>query len=162
MFCSPYTEVNDSVGPGAAWTRRSNPRIQKSWMDLVGTTGYFGGGQLSNSMVGKPLGTDAGTSLQRFCFRALGSRSPPPTKATRFSKSSRDRSGGVDKRGSIRSSSGSMGPRRCLRSLATPGRGRIVRAGEGGCIQVITDRILQSREGTVMKKSRLQGHVPQG
>jgi hypothetical protein len=101
-------------------------------VEFFGPTGYLGGGQLSNSMVGKPLGTDAGTSLQRFCFRALGSRSPLPTKATRFSKSSRDRSGGFDKRGSIRASTGSIGPRRYLRSLATPAAaGSYLRANGG-------------------------------
>jgi hypothetical protein len=41
-------------------------------------------------------------------------------------------------------------------------RGRIVRSGEGGCIQVVTDRIFQLREGTVVEESRLQRSVPQG
>src|SRR5262249_47465511 len=87
---------------------------------FLAVTGYLGDRQPSNSMVGKPLGTEAGTSLQRFCFWARGSRSPPATNVTRFSNSSRDRLDGFDKRGSIRASTGSLGPRRCLRSWSTP------------------------------------------
>src|SRR5947207_11004292 len=56
---------------------------------------YFGGGQPPNCMIGNPLGTLAGSSLQRFCFFARSSSKPSRTNATRFSNSSPDNWMGV-------------------------------------------------------------------
>ena len=76
-------------------------------MRILVESRYLGAAQPSKFIVGRPLGTESGTNLQRLRLRARESRSPYFTNATKLSNSSSRNRGLVRSAGSMRASTGS-------------------------------------------------------
>ena len=119
-------------------------------------------GNLETTRIGRPLGTASGMSWQSCSGSGVGVEEPAASRTPTRSSTSRGDSSSLPSatmRGSSRCNTGSMGPRRSVRSAGRPAaRGSYVRARLLG-VQVVGDRVAQAGEGAVVEERRLQRDV---